>query len=117
MRQFESVDDDEGVLLGITAAEEAASEHPLGRAMVEAARERGLNFPDVSDFQAESSRGVVATVDEESICVGSPACLASQSMALSVLQDRIEASEQQGHTMIAVARGDRLGRGSARRCH
>jgi len=108
VRQIESVDGDDDALLAITAAVEAASEHPLGRAVVEAALERGLDFPDVADFQAESGRGVVATVNGESIRVGSPAFLASQPMDLSALQGRIEASEQQGHTVIVVARGNRL---------
>ncbi len=41
-------------LLAIAAAVEAASEHPLGRAVVEAALARGLDFPEIDDFQADT---------------------------------------------------------------
>ena len=108
VRHIESVDGDEDALLAITAAVEAASEHPLGRAVVEAALERALDFPDVDDFQAESGRGVVATVHGEQIRIGSPTFLASVHVDLNAIHNSIESSEQQGHTVIVVARGDRL---------
>jgi len=108
VRHIESVDGDEDGLLALTAAVESASEHPLGRAVVEAALERGVDFPDVDDFQAESGRGVVATVNGEQIRVGSPTFLASTHVDLNALQNSIESWEQQGHTVIVVARGDRL---------
>ncbi|MEX1214451.1 heavy metal translocating P-type ATPase [Saccharospirillum sp.] len=99
--------DDEG-LLAITAAVEAASEHPLGRAVVEAALDRSVDFPDVDDFQAESGRGVTAHINGETIRVGSPAFLDSVGIDRSVLNETIEAAEQQGQTVIVVARGERL---------
>jgi heavy metal translocating P-type ATPase len=108
VRHIESVDGDEDGLLALTAAVESASEHPLGRAVVEAALERGVDFPDVDEFQAESGRGVVATVNGEQIRVGSPTFLASAHIDLNALQDSIESSERQGHTVIVVARGDHL---------
>ena len=108
VRHIESVDGDEDGLLALTAAVESASEHPLGRAVVEAALERGVDFPDVDEFQAESGRGVVATVNGEQIRVGSPTFLASTHVDLNALQNSIESWEQQGHTVIVVARGDRL---------
>ncbi|MES1956323.1 heavy metal translocating P-type ATPase [Salinisphaera hydrothermalis] len=98
----------EARLLALAAAVEAASEHPLGRAVVEAALSRGLDFPDVDDFTAESGRGVLATVDGHAMTVGSPAFLTSKNVDMSPLRDRIEASEQNGHTVIAVARDNRL---------
>ncbi|WP_018405220.1 heavy metal translocating P-type ATPase [Marinobacter gelidimuriae] len=108
VRSIESLDGDDDGLLAITAAVEAASEHPLGRAVVEAALERGVNFPDVEDFQAESGRGVTAHINGEVIRIGSPAFLDSLGIDLSALRDTIEAAEQQGHTVIVVARGHRL---------
>jgi Cu+-exporting ATPase len=50
-------------LLAAAAAVEAASEHPLGRAVVEAARSRGLDIPPAADFAADPGSGVVARVD------------------------------------------------------
>jgi cation transport ATPase len=76
----------------------------LQRAVVEAALERGLDFPDVADFQAESGRGVTAHIDGETVRVGSPAFLSAAGIALDTLQERIDAAEKHGHTVIVVAR-------------
>ena len=109
VRDIHNVDDhDDDTLLAVAAAVEAASEHPLGRAVVEAALERGLDFPEIADFQAESGRGVIAQIDGETVRVGSPAFLSAAGVALDALQERIDTAEQQGHTVIVVARGDRL---------
>ena len=74
---------------------------------VEKALEVGVNFPDVEDFQAESGRGVKAQVDGETVWVGSPAFLESQGIDLSALTKSVETA-QQGHTVIVVARDNRL---------
>ncbi|WP_111747171.1 heavy metal translocating P-type ATPase [Salinisphaera orenii] len=108
VREIHSIDDNDDTLLAVAAAVEAASEHPLGRAVVEAALERGLDFPDVADFQAESGRGVTAQIDGETVRVGSPAFLSAAGLALDALQERIDTTEQQGQTVIVVARGEQL---------
>jgi cobalt/nickel-transporting P-type ATPase D len=65
--------DDE--LLRIAAAAEQFSEHPLGRAVVAAARQRGLAIPDATEFQALPGRGVRATVAGQVVEVLSPRTL------------------------------------------
>ncbi|AHF92872.1 Copper-transporting P-type ATPase [Opitutaceae bacterium TAV5] len=57
-------------LLALAAAAEHASEHPLARAVIAAARERDLALPAASDFQAEPGAGVTARVDGRSIRIG-----------------------------------------------
>ena len=108
VRDIHGIDGNDDTLLALAAAVEAASEHPLGRAVVEAALERGLNFPEVAHFQAESGRGVTAHIDGETVWVGSPAFLSAAGVTLDTLQERIDASEQQGHTVIVVAHGEQL---------
>lgn len=108
VRHVESVDDDENTLLALAAAVEAASEHPLGRAVVEAALERDLDIPEVADFQAHSGRGVTAHVDGERVQVGSPAFLTTNGVDLALLGDTVQSAEEQGQTVIVVARGDQL---------
>jgi Cd2+/Zn2+-exporting ATPase len=58
-------------VLGLAAAVESSSEHPLGRAIVSAARHRGLNLPSVPDFEADPGRGACATVNGRKVWVGS----------------------------------------------
>ncbi|GAB3684396.1 heavy metal translocating P-type ATPase [Salinisphaera aquimarina] len=111
VRDIQTIDVDDNSrdsLLALAAAVEAASEHPLGRAVVEAALARGLDFPEVDDFQAESGRGVTARVDGADTLVGSPAFLNSTGVELAPLMQSIEASEHAGHTVIGVARSGQL---------
>lgn len=62
-------------LLRWAAAAEHPSEHPLARAVVEAARTRGLDIPPASGFDSAPGTGVTATVEGRSVAVGSPARL------------------------------------------
>ena len=57
-------------LLRLSGSAEAPSEHPLARALVAAARERGLTLSPVSDFSAEPGAGVLARVEGRAIRVG-----------------------------------------------
>ncbi|MFB6875396.1 heavy metal translocating P-type ATPase [Streptomyces sp. NPDC056323] len=65
----------EDALLTLAAAAEHPSEHPLARAVAEAARTRGLALPPVADFTSAPGTGVTATVDGRKVAVGSPARL------------------------------------------
>ncbi|HEX9226637.1 MAG TPA: heavy metal translocating P-type ATPase [Arthrobacter sp.] len=62
-------------LLALAAAAESDSEHPMARAIVAAARERGLAVPQASDFTSLTGRGVHATVGGRTVRVGGPALL------------------------------------------
>jgi heavy metal translocating P-type ATPase len=61
--------------LGLAAAAEAPSEHPLGRALTAAARDAGLALARADEFTAAPGRGVSALVDGRRVEVGSPAHL------------------------------------------
>ena len=62
-------------VLALAAAVEADSEHPLARAIVKAATEKGVDVPVASGFRAVTGRGVEAIVDGEPVAVGGPALL------------------------------------------
>ncbi|WP_461009064.1 heavy metal translocating P-type ATPase [Streptomyces capparidis] len=59
-------------LLALAAAAEHPSEHPLGRAVVDAARARGLTPAPAADFASTPGLGVTAAVDGVLVAVGSP---------------------------------------------
>jgi Cu2+-exporting ATPase len=69
----ESLGDDE--LLALAASAEADSEHPVARAIVTAAAERGLSVPRATNFRASTAVGVEATVAGRVIAVGGPRLL------------------------------------------
>ncbi len=60
----------EDALLALAAAAEHPSEHPLARAIVSAARARGLRVAPAEDFTAVPGRGVTAVVDGHTVHVG-----------------------------------------------
>lgn len=62
-------------VLALAAAAESDSEHPLAKAIVEAARHRGLSVPQASDFSSSPAVGVTATVGGRRVQVGGPALL------------------------------------------
>ena len=82
-------------LLRLTAAVETRSEHPLARAIVNAAADLKLDLPECSAFQSVSGKGAVATVNQRRVAVGSAAyfqtlrCtgLTDAEASLGVLQD------------------------------
>ena len=65
-------------LLRIAGAAEFASEHPVARAILEAASDRGIDLPEATDFEAIPGQGVNATVEEHQVEVlrdASAACV------------------------------------------
>ncbi|MEV8454627.1 heavy metal translocating P-type ATPase [Streptomyces sp. NPDC052095] len=96
---------DESALLALAASAEHASEHPLARAVVAAARERGLPLPlaGAEDFTSAPGQGVVATVDGHAVAVGAPARLLSGA-AHRPHRDVVAELEEAGRTTAVVLR-------------
>ncbi len=69
-------------MLVLAASVERDSEHPLARAIVNAALERGLNLAPVSEFEAIPGRGVTGKVNGARIAVGGPTMLEEQGLEL-----------------------------------
>ncbi len=89
-------------VLSLAAAAEASSEHPLARAIVDAALDRGLPVPGASDFQSLTGRGVVAEVTGRQVVVGRPALLADRAIDVGPLAEAVIALEENGRTVVAV---------------
>jgi heavy metal translocating P-type ATPase len=97
-------------LLALAAAAEASSEHPVGAAIVAAARERGLALGAAQEFEAISGHGVRATIDGAAVLVGRPSFVAERVGHLGGLAERVAALEQAGRTVVGVSRdGEILG--------
>lgn len=91
---------DENGLLALAAAAEHPSEHPLARAVVQAARERGLALAEATGFASAPGAGVSATVDGRAVRVGSPARLVPT--ADSETAAAVRELEERGRTAVLV---------------
>ncbi len=90
-------------LLALAAAVEARSEHPLARAIVAAARRRGLAIPEARDLTALPGKGARASVDGEAFYVGSPRLFAELGQAPTGAAFRTAAElATQGKTAMLV---------------
>jgi P-type Cu2+ transporter len=95
-------------LLALAGAVEADSEHPLARAIVAAARERGP-LPTAGGFRAMTGRGVQATVDGATVAVGGPALLRELRVAEpEALADELGGWRRRGAAVLFVVRGDKV---------
>ena len=95
-------------LLALAAAAEASSEHPLARATLDAALDRGLQVPAVEEFEAVAGRGVSARVGGRRILVGRAAYLQTSGIDVSPVRQRVSELESTGQTVVTVARDREL---------
>jgi P-type Cu+ transporter len=94
---------DERALLRLAASAETRSEHPLGKAVVAAARDRRLSLGDPSAFEAIPGRGVEARVDHHDVLVGTRAFVEDRIGAVDeVWTDRAAEIEAQARTPLWV---------------
>jgi Cu+-exporting ATPase len=99
---------DEDGLVSLAAGVERASEHPLGQAIVHAATDAGLEIPDVSDFDAPSGKGVLGTVENKRVMLGSATFLANHGIDTNGLAAKADRLRADGATVVLVAVDDRL---------
>jgi P-type E1-E2 ATPase len=95
---------DAEAVLALAAAAEHPSEHPLARAVVDAAREQDLTLAPAEDFTSSPGAGVTATISGRAIAVGSPAHLLAgidPAQATRALAETVQL-EDQGRTAVVV---------------
>lgn len=91
-------------LLAVAAAVEHGSEHPVARAVVTGAKERGLSIDPVEQFVSHGGKGVQGLVGDRAVLIGRTELLADWSVTLpDRLAEAKAAAEQAGHTAVAVA--------------
>ena len=90
-------------ILGLAAAAEYGSEHPLAQAIVEAARERGVHIRPAERFRSLAGHGVDAVIDGANVTVGRVA-LPDRATACATV---VAQWEQRGSTVVIVTRDQR----------
>jgi Cu+-exporting ATPase len=91
--------------LALAAGLEQGSEHPLAKAVLRAARDRGLALPELADFQATPGAGVEGTIEGRRLQLGAP----DRFAAAALPADRLAALQEEGKTVVVLAEnGDAL---------
>ncbi|MDH3297953.1 MAG: heavy metal translocating P-type ATPase [Gemmatimonadota bacterium] len=93
----------EDELMSVAASLEQHSEHPLGRAVVEAARARGIVPRPVSDFGARTGLGVVGRIEEKPGLVGRRRLFEQEGLDMGDLKSKADELESHGQTIVFVA--------------
>ncbi|WP_254538794.1 heavy metal translocating P-type ATPase [Halomarina litorea] len=91
-------------VLRLAATAESGSEHPLARAIVDGARERGIDVTDPDDFENVPGHGIKATVGDSEVLVGNRKLLRDNGIDPSPAQETMERLENEGKTAMLVAR-------------
>jgi len=90
-------------LLRFIASVEAASEHPLGKAIVESARKSEIVLAEVADFQALPGKGVAGSVEGKQILVGTSALMADFNIRTNEVATQLDSLEDEGKTAMLAA--------------
>jgi len=94
---------DENEVLRLAASLERASEHPLARAIVEAAAARKIPLAEVAEFDAPTGKGVVGKVEGRRLAAGNARFLAEGKISIAALEQQAERLRWDGATAIYLA--------------
>ena len=95
-------DRSESEALAIAAAIEQASEHPLGAAIVGAARTRGITIPRATDVVAVPGKGIVGRLDQP-VALGNLALMAAHGVPVAGVAAQAESLGLKGQTVVYLA--------------
>jgi Cu+-exporting ATPase len=95
-------------VLGLAAALERGSEHPLARAVVAGAEAQGVALPPVTDFESVTGKGVVGRAAERRVALGNAALMTQEDVATDALVARADELRDGGATVMYLAVDGRL---------
>jgi len=98
----------EAEVLRMAAAAERGSEHPIGRAIIAAARERRIELPQATAFEAISGHGLQATVEGARVLLGNARLMGDKGLDPGDMEAQAEALRGEGKTVMFLAADDRV---------
>lgn len=90
-------------LLRIAGSAERGSEHPLGEAIVNGAKDKGFELSNPTEFNAIPGHGIEVKVDEKKIYIGNKKLMRKQEIEFESLINQMEELEGQGKTAMLIA--------------
>ena len=98
---------DKNEILKISASMEVNSEHPLGKAIYDEAKEKNINLYDVKNFLSISGRGVIGEIEGKKYLLGNKKLLIDNNIK-DLHEEEIHKYELQGKTTILLADEEKL---------
>lgn len=89
-------------ILALAGSIESRSEHPLGDAIVQYAKERGATFSSVSEFEAIPGRGAKAKINGKIYYIGSIALFKEKVSGLTAAKEEIRRLQDEGKTTVLL---------------
>jgi len=94
---------DDNDLLLYAGSAEMGSEHPLGRAIIEEANQRGLKLDTPTDFDAIPGKGIKTTIKGKTVFIGNEKLMTENSISSDDYKAKFEEFQQQGITTILIS--------------
>ncbi len=90
-------------VLRLIAAVETTSEHPIAAAIVRAAKDKGIDIPDIQDFTSQTGYGVQANVEGKTVQIGADRFMTRENIMLGPLEHSGASLGQKGKTPLYAA--------------
>lgn len=90
-------------ILGLAASAERPSNHPVARAIVEAAKDEGVPLHDTTSFRTIPGKGILAKVNDQEVMVGKDRFLRDEGVNTSAFSFALRDYEDQGYATVMVA--------------
>jgi Cd2+/Zn2+-exporting ATPase len=98
----------EDEVLEIAAAVEARSEHPLARAIIRAAAEKGIHPPAAEGLQAIKGKGATATIGGKLVWLGSHRLLKERGQETPQMHEQLERMEADGSSVVVLGKNEHV---------
>lgn len=98
----------ENELLQLAASAEKGSEHPLGEAIINAAKEKELPLQDAQNFNAIPGHGIQVDINDQKVFIGNKKLMYKNSIGIDIALNRMEKLEGEGKTAMLIAVNDNL---------
>lgn len=98
----------ESEILAIAAAIESRSEHPLGEAILNHARAKGLTIPPVVNFEAVLGKGAQGIVEGKAYHIGNARFFNDKELSIGHIEEEIAAFQNEGKTLMILGDQDRI---------
>ena len=99
---------EEAQVVALAASLERGSEHPLAEAIVEGARDRGLELADATAFEAVTGKGVKGEVAGKALLLGNDALMEEAGIAVGEAADKVAQLRADGKTAMFLAADGRI---------